>query len=166
MATSMTPEEVREFLKTQRTLIVSTLKRDGAPVSHALWFTYLDDAVYFDTQSESFKARNIRRDSRVCCLVEAGEKYFELRGVMIQGRCVPVEDPEEVRRVEAAAAEKNARIGSGLEGMPDWFGDNRRGRRGRGDRVLLKVPLEKVTTWNFGQTREHYARARGKEGER
>jgi PPOX class probable F420-dependent enzyme len=166
MATSMTPEEVREFLKTQRTLIVSTLKRDGAPVSHALWFTYLDDAVYFDTQSESFKARNIRRDSRVCCLVEAGEKYFELRGVMIQGRCVPVEDAEEVRRVEAAAAEKNARIGSGLEDLPGWFGDSRRGRRSRGDRVLLKVPLEKVTTWNFGQARDHYARTASREGER
>jgi hypothetical protein len=162
----MTPEEVREFLSTQRTLILSTLKRDGAPVSHALWFTYLDDAVYFDTQSASFKARNIRRDSRVCCLVEAGESYFELRGAMIQGRCVPVEDPEEVRRVEAAAAEKNARIGSGLEGLPGWFGNNRRGRRGRGDRVLLKVPLEKVTTWNFGQARDHYTRTANREAER
>jgi PPOX class probable F420-dependent enzyme len=158
MPTSMTPEEVREFLRTQRTLILSTLKRDGAPVSHALWFTYLDDAVYFDTQSESFKARNIRRDPRVCCLVEAGETYFALRGVMIQGRCVPVEDPAEVQRVEAAAAEKSARIGSGIEELPGWFGENRQGRRGRGRRVMLKVPLEKVSTWNFGQVRDHYAR--------
>ena len=152
--------------RTQRTLILSTLKRDGAPVSHALWFTYLDDAVYFDTQMRSFKARKIQRDPRVCCLVEAGETYFELRGVMIQGRCVPVEDADEVRRVEEAAAEKNARIGSGLERLPAWFGDNRRGRRSRGDRVLLKVPLEKVTSWNFGQAREHYARAARREDER
>lgn len=158
MATSMTPEEVREFLTAQRTLILSTLKRDGAPVSHALWFTFLDGAVYFDTQRESVKARNIRRDARVCCLVEAGESYFELRGVMIQGRCVPVEDPDEVQRVEAAAAEKNARIGSGIEDLPGWFSDSRRGRRSRGDRVLLKVPVEKVTTWNFGQARDHYSR--------
>ena len=162
----MSPEEVREFLRTQRTLVLSTLKGDGAPVSHALWFTYLDDAVYFDTQMRSFKARNIRRDPRVCCLVEAGETYFELRGVMIQGRCTPVDDPGEIQRVEAAAAEKNARIGSGLAGLPSWFGDSRRGRRDRGDRVLFKVPLEKVTTWNFGQAREHYARAAQREGER
>jgi PPOX class probable F420-dependent enzyme len=166
VATSLSPDEVREFLRTQRTLILSTLKRDGAPVSHALWFTYVDDAVYFDTQMRSVKARNIQRDPRVCCLVEAGETYFELRGVMIQGRCVTVDDPEEVQRVEAAAAEKNARIGSGLEGLPGWFGDSRRGRRSRGDRVLFKVPLEKVTTWNFGQAREHYARAAKREDER
>src|SRR5262249_19652401 len=163
VATSMKPAEVREFLRTQRTLILSTLKRDGAPVSHALWFTYLDDAIYLDTQSASFKARNIRRDPRVCCLVEAGETYFELRGVMIQGRCVPVEDAEEIRRVEAAAADKSARIGSGLEEMPGWFGDNRKGRRTRGSRVMLKVPLERVTTWNFGQTRDHYTRIADRE---
>jgi len=158
MATSMSSDEVREFLKSQRTLILSTLKRDGAPVAHALWFTYLDDAVYIDIQSESFKARNIRRDPRVCCLVEAGESYFDLRGVMIQGRCVTVDDPEEAERVDAARAEKNARIGSGTEDLPSWFGDSRRSRRSRGARSLLKVPLEKVTTWNFGQSRDHYVR--------
>jgi PPOX class probable F420-dependent enzyme len=155
----MTPVEVREFLRTQRTLILSTLRKDGAPVSHALWFTYLDDAVYFDTGRESFKARNIRRDPRVCCLVEAGESYLELRGVMIQGRCAPVQDPEEERRVANAQAEKAARIGSGLEALPSWFGESRQRRRGRGDRVLFKLPLEKVTSWNFGQARDHYARA-------
>src|SRR4029453_19500647 len=91
MATSMTPEEVREFLTAQRTLILSTLKRDGAPVSHALWFTFLDGAVYFDTQRESVKARNIRRDARVCCLFGAGETYFVLRGLIISCTCAPVE---------------------------------------------------------------------------
>jgi nitroimidazol reductase NimA-like FMN-containing flavoprotein (pyridoxamine 5'-phosphate oxidase superfamily) len=166
MATSMTSEEVREFLRTQRTLILSTLKRDGAPVSHALWFIYLDDAVYFDTQSASFKARNIRRDPRVCCLVEAGETYFALRGVMIQGRCVPVEDSEEIGRVEAAAAEKSARIGSGIEELPRWFGESRKGRRERGGRAMFKVPMERVTTWNFGQARDHYARIAERGGSR
>jgi PPOX class probable F420-dependent enzyme len=153
----MTPEEVREFLENQRTLILSTLKKDGAPVSHALWFTYLEGALYFDTQSQSLKARNIRRDPRVCCLVEAGESYFELRGVMIQGRCTPVEDPGEERRVEAAQAEKSARIGAGLEGMPSWFGESRRKRRGRGARALFKLRMEKVTSWDFGKARDHYA---------
>ena len=157
MATSLTPEEVHEFLQNQRTLIVTTIKKDGAPISHAMWFTYLDDAIYFDTQSASLKARNIERDNRVCCLVEAGEKYFDLRGVIVQGHCVPVTDPVEIERVEAAKEEKNARIGSGLEEMPEWFSESRSKRRDRGARVLFKVPMEKVGSWNFGQVREHYA---------
>ena len=159
MATFLSPDEVRDFLESQGTLVLSTVKKDGAPVAHALWFTYLDDAVYFDTQSASFKARNIARDNRVCCLVEAGETYFELRGVMIQGHCVPVEDEAEIARVEAAKERKNQRIGSGLAEMPEWFGDSRTKRRERGARALFKVPMEKVTTWNFGQVREHYAAA-------
>ena len=83
MSTSMTSEEVRDFLKSQRTLILSTVKKDGAPVAHALWFTYADDAVYFDTQSASFKARNIERDGRVCCLVEAGDADNFHGGLMV-----------------------------------------------------------------------------------
>jgi nitroimidazol reductase NimA-like FMN-containing flavoprotein (pyridoxamine 5'-phosphate oxidase superfamily) len=162
MATSLSLDEAREFLKTQRTVILSTLDKSGGPISHALWFTYLDDAIYIDIQSESVKARNIRRDARVCCIVEAGESYFELRGVMVRGRCVAVEDPEEEARVDAARAEKNARIGDGMQELPRWFNDNRRSRRDRGSRVLLKVPFEKVTTWNFGQTREHYAKLAAK----
>ena len=63
MATSLTPEEVHEFLQNQRTLIVTTIKKDGAPISHAMWFTYLDNAIYFDTQSASLKARNAPRIS-------------------------------------------------------------------------------------------------------
>jgi nitroimidazol reductase NimA-like FMN-containing flavoprotein (pyridoxamine 5'-phosphate oxidase superfamily) len=162
MATSLNPDEVREFLETQRTLIVSTIKKDGAPISHAMWFVYVheDNAVYFDTQSASLKARNIARDSRVCCLVEAGESYFDLRGVVIQGRCVPVEDPGEIERFHTAREVKSQRIGSGMEEMPEWFAGSREKRRGRGQRVLLKVPLEKVGSWNFGQTREHYTRQR------
>jgi hypothetical protein len=31
--------------------------------------------------------------------------------------------------------------------------------------VLFKVPLEKVTSWNFGQARDHYARAAEREGQ-
>ena len=75
MATSLTPNEVRDFLENQRTLVLATVKKDGAPVMHALWFTYLDNAVYFNIQARSFKNQNIQRDNRVSCLVESGETY-------------------------------------------------------------------------------------------
>ncbi len=159
MATSLTPDEVRGFLENQRTLVLATIKKDGAPVMHALWFTYLDNAVYFNIQARSFKNQNIQRDNRVSCLVEAGETYFDLRGVMIQGRCAPVEDAQEMERVQAALAAKNARIGSGTEELPAYFSESRSRRTTRGDRVMLKVSMDKVTTWDFGKVREHYKQA-------
>src|SRR5262249_19573550 len=101
MSTSMTREEIEHFLRNQRTLILSTLKKDGAPVSHALWFLYTGDAIYVNVQAKSFKYRNILRDDRVCALVEAGERYLDLRGVMVQGRASRVDDPAEQARVDA-----------------------------------------------------------------
>lgn len=164
MATSMSPAEVVEFLESERTLILATAKKSGSPVMHALWFTYLDGAIYVNIQTSSFKYQNIQRDHRVCCLVEAGESYLELRGVMIEGRAVSVDDPEELARVEAAAARKAERIGSGMQGMPGYFGESRRRRLQRGDRIMLRIPLDRVRTWNFAQVREHYEKRGGRAG--
>lgn len=159
MATALNPDEVREFLENQRTLILATTKRSGSPVMHALWFTYLDGAVYFNIQQRSFKFKNIQRDDRVCCLVEAGETYFALRGVMIEGRALQVTDPEEIARVQAAAERKHERIGSGMQELPGYFKPSREARLERGDRVMLRVPLEHVRSWDFGKVREHYRKA-------
>ena len=160
MPTRLTPDETHEFLLNQRTLILSTLKKGGAPVAHALWYTYVDDALYFSIQAGSFKHKNILRDNRVSCLIEAGESYFELRGVMVQGRCTEVTSQNEMERVRQAGEEKHARIGSGLEEMPPWFSNNRTQRQDRSARVLLKVSMDQVTTWNFSQVREHYTQVR------
>ena len=163
MATAMSPEETREFLENERTLILATNDREGTPVMHALWFTYCDAAVYINIQSNSFKNKNIQRDNRVCCLVEAGEKYFNLRGVMIQGRAIPVEDADERDRVQAAADAKHERIGSGLEDMPGYFSKSRQKRLDRGARLMLKVPLDRVRTWHFGKVRDHYKKPQSEE---
>jgi hypothetical protein len=116
----------------------------------------LDGAVYFNIQSNSFKHKNIQRDNRVCCLVEAGEQYLQLKGVMIQGHCVEVTDPAERARVDAEREAKDARIGDGMAGTPAWFNESRQRRLDEGKRVLLKVPLEKVTSWDFSNVRDYY----------
>lgn len=158
-ATLMTPEEVNDFLDSQRTLTLVTLKKDGAPVAHAMWFTRLGNAIHFNTQTSSLKYKNILLDSRVCLHIEAGESYLQLKGVMIQGHCVKVEDPEELAQVRAAREKKDARIGSGLEEMPSWFGGSRTQRVESGKRINLKVPMEKVYSWDFSKIRAHYTKS-------
>ena len=155
----MTPAEIDAFLDTQRTLVLVTLRPDGSPVAHPLWFAKLGDALYVNTRRESLKNRNVSGDARVCAVVEAGDSYFELRGVRVEGRCEPVEDPEEIARVQAAQAEKDRRIGSGMGEMPEWFSESRERRLDRGNRVLLRIPMERVYSWDFSKVRRHYARA-------
>ena len=154
----MTPAEIEAFLDGQRTLVLVTLRSDGSPVAHALWFVRLDDALYVNTRRNSLKSRHIARDSRVCALVEAGESYFDLQGVRIEGRCGLVTDAQEIRRLQVAMAEKDRRLGSGLTELPEWFSGNRSERADRGDRVLFRIPMERVYSWDFSKVREHYAR--------
>lgn len=158
-ATRMTQEEVHRFLDDERTLVLVTLRPDGAPMAHALWFVRIDDALYVNTRANSIKARNVRLDDRVCALVEAGESYFALRGVRVEGRASLVEDPGEVERVRSAQTAKDVRLGSGLEELPAWFSTSRKTRLARGDRVILRIPMQRVFSWDFGKVEEHYARA-------
>jgi len=155
--TRMSPAEIESFLATQRTLVLVTLRPNGSPIAHPLWFTKLGDAVYVNTRRDSFKLRNLLRDARVCAVVEAGESYLALRGVRIEGRASWVEDPNEIARVQAAQVEKEERIGSGLGEMPQWFSESRARRLDRGDRVLLRIPMQRVFSWDFSKLRSHYA---------
>ena len=167
MATEMTPAEIDAFLESQRKLVLVTLRPDGSPVAHPMWFARLGEAVYVNTRSDSLKWKNVGRDARVCAVIEAGESYFELRGVRIEGRCHRVDDPEELARVAEAQAEKDRRIGSGMGDLPEWFSESRTRRTGRGDRGVLRIPLERVYSWDFSKVREHYAKKLpGSEGAR
>lgn len=159
MSTTMSPAEIAAFLDSQRTLVLVTLRADGSPVAHPLWFARVGNDLYVDTRRDSPKARNCARDNRVCAVVEAGESYFELRGVRVEGRCERVDDPEEIERVHAAEAEKSARIGSALEGLPEWFEPSRRKRLGEGSRVLLRISMDRVVSWDFSKARRHYSKA-------
>lgn len=159
MSTEMTSAEIRSFLDAERTLVLVTLRKDGSPIAHPMWFTLVDDGVYVDTRSDSLKVANIAADARVCAVVESGETYFELRGVRIEGRCRLVTHADEIARVHEKQAEKADRIGSGLEGMPEWFADSRSRRLGQGRRALLRIPMERVYSWDFSKARAHYKRS-------
>ncbi len=156
MNTGMSPQELIEFLENQRTVILATTRNTGSPVMHAVWFVYLDNAIYINVQRSSFKFSNILRDPRVCALTEDGESYFELRGVSIEGEAAEVTDDTEILRVQDAQDAKHLRIGSGTESMPNYFEKSRAERLKRGDRVLVKIPMTRVRSWDFGKTRAHY----------
>jgi len=154
--TALSADELTQFLENQRTLILATTRASGSPVMHALWFVYLDNAVYINIQRDSFKMKNILHDRRVSALVEDGESYFELRGVAIEGEAREVVDEEEILAVQDAQYAKHQRIGSGTGNLPDYFEKSREERLKRGDRVLVKIPMTRVRSWDFGKTRKHY----------
>jgi nitroimidazol reductase NimA-like FMN-containing flavoprotein (pyridoxamine 5'-phosphate oxidase superfamily) len=157
-STEMTPEEIDSFLESERTLTLVTLRPDGSPTAHPMWFAKLGDFLFMNTLRKSLKVRNISKHARVCAVVEAGETYFELRGVRVEGPCEIVTDEGEIAGAQAAQAAKDERIGSGMLEMPDWFSESRKRHLGQGDRVVLRIPMERVYSWDFSKVRDHYTR--------
>ena len=102
----MNDEEIRAFLEEQRTLQVATIDHDGWPHLIAMWYVLMHDQIVFWTYAKSQKIVNLRRDDRLTCLVETGERYDELRGVQIKGRAIISDDRETVQRVGEAIWER------------------------------------------------------------
>jgi PPOX class probable F420-dependent enzyme len=95
----MTNEEIRSFLEEQRTVQIATIDHDGWPHLVAMWYALMHDQIVFWTYAKSQKALNLRRDARLTCLVEDGERYDELRGVQIKGRAIISNDRDTVQHI-------------------------------------------------------------------
>jgi PPOX class probable F420-dependent enzyme len=102
----MSAGEVAAFLDDQRTVICATLGRDGWPHLMPLWYVVRDGECWAWTYAKSQKVRNLERDPRCTLQVEAGERYDELRGVMLRCTCTLHRDVEVVARVGEDLAER------------------------------------------------------------
>ena len=88
----LTDEELASFLGAQRVMSVCTLGADGWPHVTALWYVMHDAEPWIYTYAKSQKVRNLERDPRATLLVEDGEQYHELRGVMLKARATILRD--------------------------------------------------------------------------
>jgi PPOX class probable F420-dependent enzyme len=67
----MTKNEYREFmLKGTKTLNIATVKKNGSPHVVPIWFDLDNGNIVFTTGGDSVKAKNMRRDPRVCLTVD------------------------------------------------------------------------------------------------
>lgn len=98
----MTDDEVAAFLDERRTLILTSLGVDGRPHTVPMWFVVDRGDLLTWTYRTSQKARNLARDPRVSLLVEAGETYDQLRGVLVSADAEVIDDPDEVAAVGLA----------------------------------------------------------------
>ena len=83
----MSEEEIHGFLEASRTLILCSNGRDGVPHPMPMWYGVdANGDVIMTTFAKSQKVKNLERDARVSLLVEDGEVYGELRGVVLYGK--------------------------------------------------------------------------------
>jgi PPOX class probable F420-dependent enzyme len=117
----MTGEEAAAFLEEQRTVICATNGRDGFPHLMPLWFVVRDDTVWAWTYAKSQKVRNLERDPRATLQIEAGERYDQLRGLMLRCEAVLHRDAETVGAFVAELAARYAPPGTDPDAMREGF---------------------------------------------
>ena len=81
---TLTDDEQRELLESERVVTVASLGQNGWPHLMPLWYVLRDGEIWVYTYAKSQKVRNLERDPRATLLVETGHEYAELRGVMIE----------------------------------------------------------------------------------
>lgn len=136
----MAPEELDEFLRTERTCRVASVGADGRPHNTPLWFVWDGEALWLNSLVRSQRWTDLQRDPRVSVVVDAGEDYSELRGAELLGT---VEQVGDAPRTEAANAE--------LEAPEQLFGDKYTGGTFfvDGAHAWLRLRPEKVASWDF-----------------
>jgi PPOX class probable F420-dependent enzyme len=133
-----TPEEQAGFLRAHRKAALATIGEDGFPHVVAMNFFAKDGAFYMTSYAKAQKVLNIRRNPKVALMVEAGDKYSELQGVMVRGRCEIIEGED---AVHAAFADMARARGASHE-RPSRANDS------APKRVVLKIFPEKITSWD------------------
>lgn len=90
---SIITSEVRAFLMdTVHTGKLATVRADGRPHVVPIWFDLDGDTLYFSTWHSTVKAKNIRRDPRICICVDDERPPFSY--AMLEGVAEFVDDKD------------------------------------------------------------------------
>ena len=137
----MSDQEVAAFLDEQRVVVCGTNGARGWPHLMPLWYVVRAGEIWAWTYTKSQKARNLERDDRATLQIEDGERYEELRGVMIEARTSVHRETEVVARLGQEIYERY-----GVGALGETFMDAVRAQAAK--RVALQFVPERVATWD------------------
>jgi len=104
-----------------------------------LWYVVREGVPWCWSYARAQKIRNLERDPRVSALVELGDRYDELRGLLILGRARLERDPAVVR---ALGEELLARYGMPAPAQAEAM------LASATKRVALAIEPERTVSWD------------------
>ena len=144
---AMTPDETAVFLAGGRKVQLATIGQDGFPHLVTMYYVLTGGQITFWTYRKSQKALNLERDPRISCLVEDGEEYSDLRGVLVQGTARRIDDHEEIaaigRRITSVIG--GAMAGAGPDVLTQYIEHAARKRYG------YRVEPTKIISWDHAK---------------
>ncbi|HEX2323451.1 MAG TPA: pyridoxamine 5'-phosphate oxidase family protein [Streptosporangiaceae bacterium] len=144
---AMTAQEAADYLAAGRKVQLATNGQDGFPHLVTMYYVMTGGQITFWTYRRSQKALNLDRDPRISCLVEDGEEYFDLRGVLVQGVVRRIEDPDEIAVIgrQITAVVGTAMAGAGADALTQYVEHAARKRWG------YRVEPGRLISWDHSK---------------
>lgn len=148
----LTDAEIRAYFAAEKTLVIVSNGRGGYPHAMPMWFAQDESGCLLTTTfAKSQKVANWRRDPRATLLVESGEDYAELKGVMVYARCEIVEGVEAVKDALVAINAKGRSLDAAARaGLRESLGGT------AAKRVVLKFTPERYISWDHAKLGGRY----------
>jgi PPOX class probable F420-dependent enzyme len=121
-------------LRATRSLWVSTTRPDGRPHAAPVWFTWDGRTLYFATDEHAQKARNVEHMPWVVIHAGDGDDV-----IILEGRAEVVTESDELRKIDAARAEKYVDPKSGARDTILTEGT-----------VVYRVRPQRIMAWMYG----------------
>jgi PPOX class probable F420-dependent enzyme len=141
----MSEQAIAEMLASERIANVATNGSRGWPHLTALWFVMRDGEPWIYTYAKSQKVKNLERDDRATLLIETGDAYQELRGVMLEVRAEIHRDIEDV----APVAEQIFSKYQGSAQVDDATRDALRAQAAK--RVAIRFKIQRTVSWDHAK---------------
>lgn len=134
----LSPDEQAAFFREHKKAALATIDKDGFPHVVAMNYFAKDGAFFMTSYGKAQKVINVRRNPKVALMVETGDSYAELRGVMVRGRCEILEGTDAVKGAFEARAEAQSNPSAVQPGAV----------ASAPKRVVLKIVPEKTISWD------------------
>ncbi|HEX8099752.1 MAG TPA: pyridoxamine 5'-phosphate oxidase family protein [Actinomycetota bacterium] len=141
---SMSAEEIDAFLGAQRTVRLATIGRSNIPHVVPLWFVWMNGCLYMNSTLGNETMNNLHRDPTASGVIDDGETYDDLRGVIVKGR-IEWGSGERAQTINEMWSVKY------LAGNPVPF------ERWK-NRAWFSLPAGHVSSWDFRKMAEARAR--------
>jgi hypothetical protein len=140
----MTDDEAWDFVARSVNGTLTTLRRDGRPIALPIWFVVLDRRIYVQTRGK--KLARVQNDSRASFLVEAGDRWVELRAVHLDCEARVIEpDSDLAERIAVASDQKYNGYRAVGSAMPDSARSHYATAAGG---TIELLPVGKMLTWD------------------
>ncbi|HEX9696516.1 MAG TPA: pyridoxamine 5'-phosphate oxidase family protein [Actinomycetota bacterium] len=134
----LTPDEIDELLRVERTARVATVSPDGWPHVIPMWFVWRDGTLWINSLIRSRRTRDVEHGSRSSACVDTGVEYGELRGAVLYGTFETADDDP---AIDSGIDEIRAEFGRKY-----WHGIDVPALRSH---RWMKMRPERIVSWDF-----------------